>query len=175
VSSSSVHGSQRRIGLTFALAAWAFLIGLLVLFSDRFFDGQVNPNSQAQAARNGQNQLEIHLKANAAHHYVVPGYINGQAVTFLVDTGATVLAVDEALAENLGLKKGAPKPLLTANGTVMGWRTLVRSVNVAGLQEHAIPAVILPDLGSQVLLGMSFLKRVEMLQRDGVLILRQQG
>jgi aspartyl protease family protein len=106
---------------------------------------------------------------------VAPGFIDGRDVTFLVDTGATLVAVDERLAGRLGLVKGVRWPMRTANGATEGWRTLLRSVRIGGIEMRAVPAVIMPATGvEEVLLGMSFLQRVEMIQKDGVLILRAQ-
>jgi aspartyl protease family protein len=94
-------------------------------------------------------------------------------VNFLVDTGASLVAVDEKLGPRLGLERGAAWSVQTANGVVRGWRTLIASLNVAGIEQRGVPAILLPALGEQVLLGMSFLKRVELVQRDDTLRLRQ--
>jgi aspartyl protease family protein len=164
---------QQKIGLWFTLAGWALLLLLLALFARGFLEHEENPNRAARAVDAGKGQLEVVLRRNRAGHYVAPGSINGVAVNFLVDTGASLVAVDEKLGSRLGLERGATWSVQTANGVVRGWRTLIASLNVAGIEQHGVPAILLPALGEQVLLGMSFLKRVELVQRDDTLRLRQ--
>lgn len=164
---------QRRIGLTFTLASWGLLLLLLAWFANGFFEREMNPNHQVTATRGEGGLLEVPLKRNRSGHYMVEGSINGHAVNFLVDTGATLVALDVDVGDAMGLERGSPWSVQTANGVVRGWRTLISSMDVAGIRQHTVPAVMLPNLGGQVLLGMSFLKRVEMNQKDGVLTLRE--
>lgn len=164
---------QQKIGLWFTLAGWVLLLLLLALFARGFLAREENPNRAARAVDAGNGQLEVVLQRNRAGHYVAPGSINGVPVSFLLDTGATLVAVDERLGPRLGLERGASWSVQTANGVVRGWRTLIASLNVAGIEQQAVPAILLPALGEQVLLGMSFLKRVELVQRDDTLRLRQ--
>lgn len=166
---------QQRIGIWFTLAGWVLLLLLLAWFARGFLAREENPNRAARAVEAGKGQLEVVLQRNRSGHYVAPGYINGVPVNFLVDTGATLVAVDEKLGPRLGLERGASWSVQTANGVVRGWRTLIASLNVAGIEQHGVPAILLPALGEQVLLGMSFLKRVELVQRDDTLRLRQPG
>jgi aspartyl protease family protein len=166
---------QQKIGLWFTLAGWMLLLLLLALFARGFLEREENPNRAARAVDAGKGQLEVVLQRNRAGHYVAPGSINGVPVSFLVDTGASLVAVDEELGARLGLERGASRSVQTANGVVRGWRTLIASLNVAGIEQHGVPAILLPALGEQVLLGMSFLKRVDLVQRDDTLRLRQSG
>ena len=164
---------QQKIGLWFTLAGWVLLLLLLAVFARGFLALEENPNRAARAVDAGNGQLEVVLQRNRAGHYVAPGSINGVPVSFLLDTGATLVAVDQKLGVRLGLERGASWSVQTANGVVRGWRTLIASLNVAGIEQQAVPAILLPALGEQVLLGMSFLKRVELVQRDDTLRLRQ--
>ena len=64
----------------------------------------------------------------------------------------------------------------TANGTVRTWTTRLESVDVGGLAVSDVRASVLPNMpGEEVLLGMSYLKRFELIQRDGTLTLRVPG
>jgi aspartyl protease family protein len=164
---------QQKLGLWFTLAGWTLLLVLLAVFARGFLALEENPNRAATAVDAGNGQLEVVLRRNRSGHYVAPGSINGVPVSFLLDTGATLVAVDEKLGARLGLERGASWSVQTANGVVRGWRTLITSLNVAGIEQHGVPAILLPALGEQVLLGMSFLKRVELVQRDDTLRLRQ--
>ena len=114
------------------------------------------------------------LDRNRAGHYVANGFINGSSVTFLLDTGATDVAVPETLASSLGLKKGLPFVSQTANGTVTSWRTRLDEVRIGTIVLTDVRASILPSMtGMDVLLGMSFLKQLELVQRGETLTLRQ--
>lgn len=163
---------QRRVGIGFTLAAWAVLLVMLAWLAHGFLQRERNPNAEPQSRQAPGGGREVVLQRNREGHYLATGSINGRAVTFLLDTGATLVAVDERLATRLGLAKGPRRRMQTANGAVDGWQTLLKTVEIGGLVQHAVPAVIMPRLGDDVLLGMSFLKRVEMIQRDGTLILR---
>jgi aspartyl protease family protein len=116
------------------------------------------------------------LARNRAGHYVAPGRINGESVVFMIDTGATDVALPLDLARRLGLRLGAGRIARTANGDVQTWSAVLEAVDLGGLMAHRVRASILPNMpGNQVLLGMSYLKRFELLQRDGMLILRDPG
>ena len=163
---------QKTIGLGFTLAGWTVFLLLLAWLARGFLDRGESPNRDVHPTRTDGGVLEVVLRRNRSGHYVAPGFINGRKVEFLVDTGATLVALDQRLGRRLGLEGGAAWTVQTANGTVTGRRTLIASVDVAGIRQQSVPAIMLPDLGDQVLLGMSFLKRVELVQRDGTLTLR---
>jgi aspartyl protease family protein len=97
---------------------------------------------------------QITLSSDASGHFLAPGRINGRGVTFLVDTGATLVALGRDEAERLGLpyQKGQRVGLRTANGDAIGWRIALDTVR----QPQPMPFV---------LLGNSFLSRFQM-RRD---------
>jgi aspartyl protease family protein len=122
----------------------------------------------------GDGVPQVVLKRNRSGHYVATGSINGFPVIFLLDTGATDVAVPRVVADRLGLKRGAPVVNQTANGQVTSWRTRLDEVRLGPVRRRNVRASILPNMqGSEVLLGMSFLKHLEMVQRDGRMTLRQ--
>ena len=107
-------------------------------------------------------------------HYVADGSINGVSVTFLLDTGATGVAMSARLAQRVGAPRGQPVVTRTANGNATGYLTRLRSVQLGAIEQNNVPASIAPGLATdEVLLGMSFLKNLEMIQRGDTLTLRQ--
>lgn len=163
----------RRLGTGMTIVAWLSALALLTLLFSDLLDRQENPNRNVRALVGPEGARSVVLERNRAGHYVAAGRINGHPVTFLLDTGATDVAVPEAVARRIGLERGRPRLSRTAAGDVTTWTTLLRSVDLGGIELHAIPAVILPDLaGEQVLLGMSYLKRLELVQRGNTLTLR---
>lgn len=175
MSDFSPNPLPRRIGMGYAIAAGLLLLALLSWLADGFLEDARNPNRELQTRVGVDGVAEVVLRPDRTGHYVAPGFIDGLDVTFLVDTGATLVAVDERLAQRLGLVKGMRWPMQTANGATEGWRTLLKSVRVGDIELRAVPAVIMPAGGmEEALLGMSFLQRLEMTQRGGVLTLRTQ-
>ncbi|OZB13525.1 MAG: hypothetical protein B7X58_09350 [Marinobacter sp. 34-60-7] len=107
---------------------------------------------------------------------VASGRINGEAVVFLLDTGATDVAIPAELAEKLGLARGAPILLQTANGQTTGYRTVLDSLSLGDIVLRDVRAIVAPGFdGEQILLGMSALKQLEFTQRAGTLVLRQHA
>lgn len=151
--------------------AWLLILGGLYWYFSGWDARQMNPNP---ARALNQQQGELTLERNRAGHYVAEGAINGRRTTFLLDTGATWVALPLALGNELGLKRGAAVTLQTANGASVGYQTRLDRVQLGPLEMRDVAAVVADGLDRDtVLLGMSFLKRVEFTQRDGKLILRQ--
>lgn len=147
---------------------WVALLFLLTLFFNGIVEDRRNPNRDL-VSRSGE---AVVLKRNAGGHYVAPGRINGKPVTFLLDTGATRVSVPEALADRIGLKRGARQQTLTANGVVSVYATRLDSVQLGGIELRNVPASINPFMPEDtVLLGMSFMQHLDMVQRDGTLSL----
>jgi aspartyl protease family protein len=94
-----------------ALAASLLMLGLFYLYFENSLQARNNPNQQLQIAPGS----ELVLKRSGDGHYVFPGTINGQPVTFLLDTGATRVSLPAHLAGTLGLEAGAPPPSITAS------------------------------------------------------------
>jgi aspartyl protease family protein len=153
--------------------AWVVLIVLGVFFFGDILDKQYNPNKTLQTSY-GEEMKEVVLQRNRYGHYVMDGEINNQSVTFLLDTGATGVAIPEAVAERLGLRRGQAFMTQTANGTTTSYAARLDHVSVGDISLQNVPAGITPGLQTdQVLLGMSFLKHIEFTQRGDTLVLRQ--
>ena len=103
------------MGRGMAWLASLALLGVLYLFFDSSLQARNNPNRELQIAPGA----ELMLQRSRDGHYVFPGEINGRPVSFLLDTGATLVSVPAHLAAGLGLVAGAPQQSVTANGTVL--------------------------------------------------------
>ncbi|MCK4674645.1 MAG: retroviral-like aspartic protease family protein, partial [Gammaproteobacteria bacterium] len=120
------------------------------------------------------HQKEIVLQRNAYGHYVASGTINGYEVIFLLDTGATDVAIPEPLANKIGLLKGREFFVKTANGNTKAYRSQLNSVAIGDIKRYDLNATILTNMtGDEVLLGMSFLKHFEIIQKGRSLTIRQ--
>ena len=162
-----------RAGITMTVAAWLIFLAILFGLFDYFVTQRNNPNQNVVTTTNGAHS-EITLQRNVYGHYVSNGTINGHEVTFLVDTGATDVAIPEAIADELGLRKGYGFYVSTANGNARAYRTRLDSVAIGGIRRLDINATILTNMaGDEVLLGMNFLKHFEITQKDGTLTIRQ--
>ncbi len=155
-------------------AAWALGLLLLTGLFQGVLDQRENPNQDPQSRISAQGVREVTLHQNPAGHYVADGRINGETVTFLLDTGATDVALSQSLAERLGLEPLAYGESQTAAGRVPTWVTRLDRVALGEIALSNVRATVVPAMeGEGVLLGMSFLRKLELTQRNNVLILRQ--
>lgn len=113
------------------------------------------------------------LTADAQGHFMPPGQINGRAVQFMVDTGATAVILSESDAKriNLDYTKGRKVSVGTANGSVVGHQVQLDSVRVGDAQVYGVTAIVLPQSMAFVLLGNSFLTRFQMQRHNDQLTL----
>lgn len=161
-----------RLGRAFLFGAWIVALALLTLVFQDLLDDQRNPNRDVQSVVTPDAGTSVVLQRNRSGHYVASGTLNGEPVVFLVDTGATDVALPAEVARRLGIQGGAPVVSRTANGTTTGWATRLDSVAIGGLVLRNVRALILPNMpGQEVLLGMSFLKRLELVQSGDTLTL----
>ncbi|MDQ1314983.1 MAG: aspartyl protease family protein [Pseudomonadota bacterium] len=152
-----------------ALAASLLVLGMFYLYFENSLQARDNPNRQLQVTTGG----ELVLKRTRAGHYIFPGTINGQPVTFLLDTGATLVSVPAHLGGELGLTAGAHQQSITANGAVTTRATRVDALAFGPFEIRGVAASLNPGMGGdQVLLGMSVLKHLEFTQRGDTLVLR---
>jgi len=119
---------------------------------------------------------EIVLPMGPGGHFSANGAINGRAVQFLVDTGATHIALSQAEANRIGLdwKRGKPGLTSTANGTVPVYAVNLSSVRVGGVEIANVTAVVIASDMPQVLLGNSFLNRFTMRRDSDVMRLEKK-
>jgi aspartyl protease family protein len=110
----------------------------------------------------------VTLAADTRGHFVSDGAVNGVQVRFLVDTGASVVALPAADASRLGIdyRKGERGEVKTAGGTMPAHRIILDRVRLGGIELTGVEGIVLEQGLDIALLGMSFLNRVEM-KRDG--------
>ena len=109
--------------------------------------------------------------------YITQGSINNFSVQFLVDTGATWVAMSEVVAKRLGINyyRGRKGYAGTASGTAEIYKVTLDKVKVGDIELRNVPAAVISGYGShQVLLGNSFLKRCEMTRTKSVMILKKK-
>ncbi len=164
--------SSSRIGQGMIYLAWLLLLAILTFGFNRYLDQQNNPNQNVSSTWNNET-AEIRLKQNRYGHYVANGKINQIPVTFLLDTGATLVSIPAPIAQQLQLKKGYPSQSRTANGTITVYDTLLNSVSIGAIELKNIRASINPHMtGNEILLGMSFMKHLELTQKGPELTLK---
>jgi aspartyl protease family protein len=108
------------------------------------------------------------LIADTSGHFLSQGSINGTSMRFLVDTGATFISLGAADARRarIDASKGIPGMTITANGQVRVWKVKLASVKLGGITLADVDATVHEQDMPVVLLGMSFLNRME-IHRDG--------
>ena len=123
--------------------------------------------SFAGGAQTGDRQ-SVSLTADVRGHFVAAGSLNGYPMTFLVDTGATSIAINAAEAKRMGLdyKAGQATAVGTAAGVVPAWRVKFNTVKVGSITVNQVDGMVVETGLNVPLLGMSFLNRMEM-NRDG--------
>lgn len=171
---NAANQQQRRFGVLFTASAWLILLLMLVLYFTQQQEQQNNPNHDPQGYREGDFNKLV-LQANRYNHFVVTGEVNGKKATFLLDTGATVVAVPEKMAAKFGLKKGIRGYSQTANGESISYSTRIATLQLGDIQLYDVPASISPGMNGldEILLGMSALSQIEFSQRNGELTLTQ--
>ena len=157
--------------------AWILFLFILVGGFDYLITKRNNPNQNIVTNEyylaNGL-QKEIVLQRNAYGHYVTSGTINDHDVVFLLDTGATDIAVPESLADDIGLVKNQRIVVRTANGNTRAYRTRIASVGIGDIKLYDLNATILTNMpGKEILLGMNFLKHLEISQKGRALTIKQ--
>jgi aspartyl protease family protein len=120
----------------------------------------------------------ISLPRDARGHFQTEGRIDGQRVAFLVDTGASVVALNQTSAAKFGLRPSRGDynaTVTTANGTIKAARTRLAMVDVGGLVVRDVDALVLPDDALSVnLLGLSFLSKLRRYEyANGKMVLEQ--
>ena len=119
----------------------------------------------------------VRIPADQYGMYFIKGTINGQATNFLVDTGATNVTISGNKAKSLGIdyRKGLEGEAHTANAIVPAWRVQLDAVEIGGILARNVTATVLSgDKPAEVLLGNSFLGRMDLQQAGSVLTIKKR-
>lgn len=145
------------------------------------FDGRrhrlvVGEQAVSVSASSGEGIPSLVIQGDSRGHFNQIGAINGASVRFLVDTGATSVALGRADAVRAGVDfmKGESVSMQTANGLVRGWMVSLDTVKAGALLLRNVPGVVIDAELPYVLLGMSFLNRMDMRREGSALYLRQR-
>ncbi|MEK9285356.1 MULTISPECIES: TIGR02281 family clan AA aspartic protease [unclassified Bradyrhizobium] len=132
----------------------------------------------ALAATPPASSRSLTIPRDARGHFQTEGRIDGQRIGFMVDTGASVVALNETSAARFGLRPSRSDynaTVSTANGTIKAARTRIAMLEVGGLIVRDVDAMVLPDEAlSENLLGLSFLSRLKRFEyANGQMVLEQ--
>ena len=131
----SEQAPGKGVGRVFMIVAWCAGLYLAAQFFGRWEQRQENPNTEV-TSQQGEGYIEVKLLGNVQGHFVASGRINNVPVEFLLDTGATDVAIPGELANKLSLKRGAPVNLNTANGVSTGYRTHLERLQLGDIVVH---------------------------------------
>ncbi len=126
-------------------------------------------------ARSGGRRVT--LVADSRGHFVNSGSINGQVMQYMVDTGASTVAIGRPDADRMGLKyqSGQPVRVGTANGVGQGWRMKLDSVRIGDVEVFGVEAIITSQPMPYVLLGNSFLTEFQMTRINDQMVLEKRN
>ncbi len=157
-----------RGNIKLIVVGWVLLLGAMLWISVGWNERETNPNRNVVSTA-----AELVLQRARDGHYYADGEINGRRVKFMLDTGATQIAMSRRLAHDLGLALGPALTLQTAAGPVTGYPARLARVRLGAIEMQNLGAVVSEKMSDEsVLLGMNFLKRLELVQRGDRLTLR---
>ena len=161
--------TAHTIGGWMIALAWIIFLAVGALFAQNWLDKRDKARQGTWVS--GENGAQsLLLKANRYGQYQLLGSANGQDVMFLVDTGASGISIPANIATDLGLRRGRPFQVATANGITTVYATSLATLGVGPLLRQDVEAHINPSMnGNVALLGMNFLRHYELVQRDGEL------
>ena len=148
-----------------SILVWLVLAGTIYYLADSI----QNPNKIYKLG----NTSSVVLKRGLDGHYRTEALINGEKVNVLVDTGATGVAISQSVADKLNLKSINAVRTNTANGESIGYMVRLDSVQIGGVHANNVAAMIAPGLDGDILLGMSFLGRMDIRLYKGEMTITQ--
>jgi aspartyl protease family protein len=136
------------------------------------------PHPDPAAAQSNNASRSVVIAPSGGGHFRVSGRVNGRRIDFMIDTGATVIALKPEDAAMLGIRPIASDygaAVKTANGVIRVAPVELDTVEVEDLEVHNVSAIVLPaGVAPENLLGLSFLRRLRRFEySDGKLVLEQ--
>jgi aspartyl protease family protein len=134
------------------------------------------PASVGEQAGSKSSGSKIVLTAGDGGHFLTAGSINGKSVQFMVDTGATAVAMGSAEAKRMGIDytSGKPVRMSTANGATIGYLLTLSSVRIGDVEVQNVEAIVSQQSMPYVLLGNSFLTRFSMRRDNDQMVLERR-
>jgi aspartyl protease family protein len=126
--------------------------------------------ARVSVANNGA--LEIVIPRSRNGHYYIDGTINGYSTTFMVDTGASTVAIDPKIARAARLPDGYAATFGTASGPAQGENVPRQSVSIGGVRIDDVTIAVIDGIGEVGLLGQNVLRHLDVTQAGGEMILR---
>lgn len=155
-----------KVGLFFGVI-WLLLAWIVFNLADHI----LHPN-KLETIGHGKTVV---LQRGPDGHYRAEALINGKKVNVLVDTGATGVAISRRLANMLNIQSHTAINTTTANGESVSYMTRLDTVELGGIQAHDVGAMISPGLEGDVLLGMTFLGRMDVRLFQNTMTIKQVG
>ena len=142
----------------------------------RLGEAPISLGGRGAAAGDPALGRRVVLKADNRGHFIERGQINGKTMVYMVDTGASSVAIGRSDAERMGLPflKGQPVMMRTANGDAQGWSLRLDSVRAGDVEVFGVDAVVAPLAMPYVLLGNSFLAHVQMTRQGSEMVLERR-
>lgn len=151
------------------ILGWALLFAVVMYFFHHMF---YVPEVSRSMAFVEDGRKKVSIEADAFGHYSSHGNINGVPVVFVLDTGASEVALPREVANAAGLELGRELEARTANGTARAWATRIERLEFAGLGFRNVKAIVLENMDEEmVLFGMNAIRGLDMAQSGGVLVL----
>ena len=140
---------------------WLVIGGILYMLVKAFIPGFEPPSVSTDAAG------AIVLNADRKGNYEIGGAINGVPVEFIVDTGASTVAVSQGMAAQMGLSGCLPSESSTANGKVGACIAVAHDLAFGSFRMKNVPVAVMPNMHGMALLGMNALGTLHMTQSNG--------
>ncbi len=141
-------------------------------------DGKQRTLSMGQsfAAVSNGGKASVKLSADPRGHFVAMGAVNGHSVTFILDTGASSVALSSNDASRMGInyKSGEMMGVSTANGVIPAWRVTFNNVKLGDISLNQVEGLVVESEMPAALLGMSFLNRTDMTREGEIMTLTQR-
>lgn len=164
---NNTESESRRLGGIFLIIGWIMALSLV-----GFLINQSMYSTKPPTINETYGGTQITIYRGYDSHFRIPGAINDVQVTFLVDTGATSIAVSEHIATKAGLNRKSKVQTETANGPSSGYLTKIEKLTINQLELHNISAIIIPNIAdNEVLLGMNVLSKFNIQQTADTLTL----
>jgi aspartyl protease family protein len=161
------ENQANQAGRVMFIIAWFFIFVLMFLFFYYYSSGKESSYQMKQGV--------LTIKADENGHYYIDGSINTHPVKFMIDTGASSVAIPKKLAKQMNLSGRYEVSIQTANGEVTGSLTRLNQLSFAEFKLNDVKAVIIPGSGSDdeiVLLGMNVLSKFNLTQKNKQLIIQ---